>query len=119
MDSDQEVHNPGDIGTEASNKGFKSLKLLAVLKFIDFKKAFDSVHRGKMLKILKAYGIYVFSQYRRAYITAHVREDNGKSPKSRRRNEIIRDTIRCVTGRYISTLPVCNSHRLLYEASHR
>ena len=25
--------------------------------FIDFKKAFDSIHRGKMIKILKAYGI--------------------------------------------------------------
>ena len=29
----------------------------AVLTFIDFKKGFDSVHRGKMLKILAAYGI--------------------------------------------------------------
>ena len=29
----------------------------AVIVFIDFKKAFDSVHRVKMLKILKAYGI--------------------------------------------------------------
>lgn len=25
--------------------------------FIDFKKAFDSIHRGKMLRILKSYGI--------------------------------------------------------------
>ena len=25
--------------------------------FIDFKKAFDSIHRGKMFKILSAYGI--------------------------------------------------------------
>ena len=29
----------------------------AVIVFIDFKKAFDSAHRVKMLKILKAYGI--------------------------------------------------------------
>ena len=36
-----------------------SRKLPAVLTFIDFKKAFDSVHRGKMLKILEAYGIPV------------------------------------------------------------
>lgn len=25
--------------------------------FIDFKKAFDSIHRGKMMKIIRAYGI--------------------------------------------------------------
>ena len=31
--------------------------LSVVLTFIDFKKAFDSTHRGKMIKILKAYGI--------------------------------------------------------------
>ena len=35
----------------------KSKYLPAILTFIDFKKAFDSVHRGKMLKILKAYGV--------------------------------------------------------------
>ena len=40
-------------------EGVKSRKLPAVLTFIDFKKAFDSVHRGKMLKILEAYGIPV------------------------------------------------------------
>ena len=34
-------------------------KLPAVLIFIDFKKAFDILHRGKMLKILEAYSIPV------------------------------------------------------------
>ena len=38
-------------------EGAKSRNLPAVLLFIDFKKAFDSIHRGTMLKILKAYGI--------------------------------------------------------------
>ena len=38
-------------------EGVKGGKLPAVLTFIDFRKAFDSVHRGKMLKILAAYGI--------------------------------------------------------------
>ena len=38
-------------------EGMRSRKLPAVLTFIDFKKAFDSVHRGKMLKILAAYGV--------------------------------------------------------------
>ena len=34
-------------------------KLPAVLTFIDIKKAFEILHRGKMLKILEAYGIPV------------------------------------------------------------
>ena len=38
-------------------EGIKERNLPAILTFIDFKKAFDSVHRGKMLKILTAYGI--------------------------------------------------------------
>ena len=35
----------------------KDKNLKCIITFIDFKKAFDSVHRGKMVKILKAYGI--------------------------------------------------------------
>ena len=35
----------------------RSKNLKALIVFIDSKKAFDSVHRVKMLKILKAYGI--------------------------------------------------------------
>ena len=31
--------------------------LTAALVFIDFKKAFDTIHRGKMLSILRAYGV--------------------------------------------------------------
>ena len=38
-------------------EGVKANNLSAVITFIDFKKAFDSIHRGKMLKILKAYGL--------------------------------------------------------------
>ena len=38
-------------------EGVKANNLQAVLTFIDFKKAFDSIHRGKMMRILKAYGI--------------------------------------------------------------
>ena len=38
-------------------EGVKQNNLPAVLTFIDFKKAFDSIHRSKMMKILKAYGI--------------------------------------------------------------
>ena len=35
----------------------KRKNLKSVILFVDFSKAFDSVHRGKMLRILKAYGI--------------------------------------------------------------
>ena len=38
-------------------EGVKDKNLEAILRFIDFKKAFDTIHRGKMLAILKAYGI--------------------------------------------------------------
>lgn len=38
-------------------EGIKDRNLQCIITFIDFRKAFDSVHRGKMLKILLAYGI--------------------------------------------------------------
>ena len=38
-------------------EGIKDKNLKCIITFIDFKKAFDSVHRGKMLKILITYGI--------------------------------------------------------------
>ena len=62
MDSDQEGQQPNRywyLVLRRLIEGVKSRKLPAVLTFIDFKKAFDSVHRGKMLKILEAYGIPV------------------------------------------------------------
>ena len=38
-------------------EGVKANHLPAIITFIDFKKAFDSIHRAKMMRILKAYGI--------------------------------------------------------------
>ena len=38
-------------------EGAQAKNLSAVMLFIDFKKAFDSVHRGILMKILRAYGI--------------------------------------------------------------
>ncbi|KXJ16918.1 LINE-1 reverse transcriptase-like [Exaiptasia diaphana] len=38
-------------------EGVKANNLPAIITFIDFKKTFDSIHRAKMMRILKAYGI--------------------------------------------------------------
>ena len=38
-------------------KGVKSHSLQAAIIFVDFKKAFDSIHRYKMLEILRKYGV--------------------------------------------------------------
>ena len=38
-------------------EGVRDRSLSAMITFIDFKKAFDSTHRGKLLDILRAYGI--------------------------------------------------------------
>jgi hypothetical protein len=38
-------------------EGVKANNLPAILTFIDFRKAFDSIHRRKMMQILRAYGI--------------------------------------------------------------
>ena len=38
-------------------EGIKAKQLTAVITFVDFKKAFDSIHRGKLMEILSAYGI--------------------------------------------------------------
>ena len=37
--------------------GIKDQNLKAVITFVDFRKVFDSIHRGKLMQILKAYGI--------------------------------------------------------------
>ena len=38
-------------------EGIKEKQLPAILTFVNFSKAFDSIHRGKLMEILKAYGI--------------------------------------------------------------
>ena len=38
-------------------EGIKEKQLPAILTFVDFSKAFDSIHRGKLMEILRAYGI--------------------------------------------------------------
>ena len=38
-------------------EGVKNNNLKSIIVFVDFRKAFDSIHRGKMMQILKAYGV--------------------------------------------------------------
>ena len=38
-------------------EGVRTNNLSCVLTFIDFKKAFDTIHRGKLMEILRAYGV--------------------------------------------------------------
>ena len=45
------------LGLRRLIEGVKSNNLKSILVFVDFKKAFDSIHRGKMRQILLAYGI--------------------------------------------------------------
>ena len=56
-------------------EGVKANYLPAVITFIDFKKAFDSIHRAKMMRILKAYGIpkNLLSAIERMYTNTNAR----------------------------------------------
>ena len=38
-------------------EGVKNNNLKSIIVFVDFRKAFDSIHRGKMMCILRAYGV--------------------------------------------------------------
>ena len=55
------MKNKGRVGSvpksERVIEEVKANNLPAIITFIDFKKAFDSIHRAKMIRILKAYGI--------------------------------------------------------------
>ena len=54
-------HKPINLRTKTHHQmylgGHKSKNLSAALLFIEFSKAFDSIHRGKMKEILSVYGI--------------------------------------------------------------
>ena len=88
------------------------------MTFIDFKKAFDSIHRGKMMRILKAYGIppNLLQAIEKMYTNtkAKVISPDGETEIARD----VRHHNRCAAGRHISSFPVYNRARLCYEKSY-
>ena len=55
LNSDQEDLQPRTFSHSEDIEGVKSHNRKAIIVYADFKKAFDSVHRGMMMKILQAY----------------------------------------------------------------
>ena len=49
--------NPQILTIRRILEGARAKNLQATLLFVDFTKAFDSIHRGKMEQILLAYGL--------------------------------------------------------------
>lgn len=56
MESEPRVQHHSNSGTKNSRGGGESQQPI-VLTFIDVKKAFTSIHWGKIMKILRVYGI--------------------------------------------------------------
>ena len=87
--------------------------LSVVLTFIDFKKAFDSIHRGKMIKILKAYGIppkaVKSNQCNKLWHPI-----KGSDPRWWYRG--VRNHCRCLARGYSSPIPLRDSSRTTFFA---
>ena len=92
-------------------EGVRARNLQAVLLFVDFSKAFDSIHRGKMEQILLAYGIpketvdAIMMLYKNTQ--AKVRSPDG--------DRFFQHPYRCTTRRHIGTVPVCSLSGLCTE----
>ena len=89
-------------------EGVKSNNLKCVLLFVDFSKAFDSVHKGKMMKILASYGIpsRIFDAISKFYEKFY----KVLTPEGETDNRLLQHPRGCATGRYISPIPFRYSH---------
>ena len=89
-------------------EGVRAKKLQATLLFVDFTKAFDSIHRGKMEQILLAYGLLKETV---AAITILYRNTKVKvrSPEGDR---ILRHCRRSTTRGHASPIPLYHLSRL-------
>ena len=94
----------------------KSRNLQVAIIFVDFKKAFDSIHRHKMLEILRKYGdprklVDGIGKFCESTF-ASVLSADGKT-------DLFSNPSWGITRRHYSSLPLCVDHRLCNEASHR
>ena len=94
-------------------EGVKSHKLQAAIIFVDFKKAFDSIHRHKGLEILRKYGVRrklvdaigkLWQHFCQCFITW-------------RRNWPVSNSSWRITRRHLSSFPLCIGRGLCNEAS--
>ena len=93
----------------------KSKTLPAVMIFVDFHKAFDSIHRGKLMEILKAYGIPLETVNA---ISLLYKNTTAKVIFSDSGTSFFPIFFQSFVERYTSTLPVHNSRRLYNENSN-
>ena len=82
--------------------------LEATLLFVDFSRAFDSIHRGEMEQILLAYGLP------KETVTAIMMlyKNKSKSSLTRWRHKLLWHCSRCAARRYINPIPVYYLPRL-------
>ena len=94
-------------------EGVKSNNLKCILIFIDFRKAFDSIHRERMMTILKAYDIpdKLLTAINLMYTNTKARV---LSPDG---NRVVRDSGWGIARRYFGTILVCHSIGLGNEKS--
>ena len=90
-------------------EGVRTKNLQATILFVDFTKAFDSIHRGKMEQILLAYGLPKESV---AAITILYRNTQSESTFTRWRHRILRHCSRSTTRGYASPIPLYHLSRL-------
>ena len=90
-------------------EGVRAKNLQATLLFVDFTKAFDSIHRGKMEQILLAYGL---PKETVAAITILYRNTKVKVRSPKWRHRILRHCSRRTTRGHASSIPLYHLSRL-------
>ena len=75
----------------------------ATILFVDFTKAFDSIHRGKMEQILLAYGI---PKETVAAITILYRKHQSESTFARWRHRLLQHSSRSTARTHTSPIPL-------------